>query len=65
MNFRTYSKKINLVEEYIKNKWANTPSEIANKLQISERTVLRMIEYLKLEGKQIIYCRKEKIYKIN
>jgi predicted DNA-binding transcriptional regulator YafY len=64
MNFQTYSKKIALVEEYIKNKWANTPSTLAVKFEISERTVFRMINHLKLEGKQIWYCKKEKIYKI-
>lgn len=64
MNFQTYSKKIALVEVYIKNKWANTPSILAEKLEISERTVLRMIDHLKKQGKQIEYCKKEKMYKI-
>ncbi|MBS1572303.1 MAG: HTH domain-containing protein [Bacteroidetes bacterium] len=64
MNYQKYSQKIALVEVYIKNKWANTPSTIAKKLEISERTVLRMIDFLKKQGKQIEYCKKEKIYKI-
>lgn len=64
MNFQTYSQKISLLEVYIKNKWANTPSTLAGKLEISERTVLRMIDYLKKQGKQIEYCKKEKMYKI-
>ena len=64
MNFETYSQKIALVEIYIQNKWANTPSTIAGKLEISERTVFRMIGHLKKQGKQIEYCKKEKIYKI-
>jgi Mn-dependent DtxR family transcriptional regulator len=64
MDFQTYSKKVALVEKYIKNKWANTPKSIAEKLRVSERTVLRMIGYLKNEGKQIKYCKKEKIYKM-
>lgn len=64
MNFKTYSKKILLIEEYIAKKWANTPSEIAQKLCVSERTVSRMVNHLKSEGKQIEYCKKEKIYKI-
>ena len=62
MNFLAYSEKIALVEVYIKNKWANTPSTIAEKLEISERTVLRMIDHLKKQGKQIEYCKKEKVY---
>ncbi len=64
MNFITYSKKIALVEVYIKNKWASTPSTIAEKLEVSERTVLRMIDHLKKQGKKIEYCKKEKMYKI-
>lgn len=64
MNFRTYYTKVSLVEQYIKNKWANTPTSIAEKLGVSERTVLRMVDHLKTEGKQIEYCKKEKVYKI-
>lgn len=64
MNFQTYSEKIALLEEYIKNKWANTPSTIARKLEISERTVLRMVDHLKKRGKQIEYCKRNKMYKI-
>ena len=63
MNFQTYSQKVALVEIYIKNKWANTPSALAEKLEISERIVLRMIDYLKKEDKQIKYSKKDKIYK--
>ena len=51
MDFKTYTKKMILVEQYIAKKWANTPSALALKLAISERTVLRMVEYLKSEGK--------------
>jgi predicted DNA-binding transcriptional regulator YafY len=64
MNFQTYSKKVALVEMYIKNKWANTPAIIAEKLQVSKRTVFRMIDHLKKDGVPIEYCKKEKIYKI-
>jgi predicted DNA-binding transcriptional regulator YafY len=64
MDFQTYTKKILLMEEYITNKWANTPAEIAQKLGTSERTVLRMIVHLKTTGKKIEYCKKEKVYKI-
>ena len=64
MNFQTYSKKIALVEVYIQNKWANTPSTLAEKLGISERTVFRMVDYLKKAGKKIEYSKKDKVYKI-
>lgn len=64
MNFQSYSKKIALLEVYIKNKWANTPSTLSEKLEISERTVFRMVDYLKKMGKKIEYCKKDKVYKI-
>ena len=64
MDFATYSSKIALLEEYIHKKWANTPKAIAEKLDISERTALRMVEHLKKQGKPIKYCKKEKIYKM-
>ncbi len=64
MDFQTYSNKIALIQTYIQNKWANTPSGIAKKLDISERTALRMIQFLKNNGTQIKYCKREKIYKI-
>jgi len=64
MTFQTYTKKITLLEMYVKNKWANTPRTLAEKLDISERTVLRMIDHLKKQGKEIVYCKKDKVYKI-
>lgn len=64
MNFKTYSKKMGLVLHYIENKWANKPDVIAEKLDISYRTVLRIINRLREDGNLIEYCKKEKIYKI-
>jgi biotin operon repressor len=53
-----------LVENYIEKKWANTPDALAEKLDLTRRTVLRIIGHLKEDGKPIEYCKKEKIYKI-
>jgi Mn-dependent DtxR family transcriptional regulator len=50
--------------QYIENKWANTPDVLAEKLDVSNRTVLRMINRLRDDGNLIEYCKKEKIYKI-
>ncbi len=52
-----------LVLYYIEKKWANTPDAIAEKLNVSNRTVLRMINRLKEDGNLIEYCKKEKVYK--
>lgn len=64
MDFQSYSKKMGLVQQYIENKWANTPDALAEKLALSRRTVLRMVNHLKEAGIEIEYCKKEKIYKI-
>jgi biotin operon repressor len=55
MDYQTYSKKMGLVQHYIENKWANTPDAIAEKLGISRRTVLRMVNHLKEAGIEIEY----------
>lgn len=64
MNYLEYSKKLELLEDYINNKWASTPDELAQKLNVSRRTILRMIVFLKETGIKIKFCKKEKKYKI-
>jgi biotin operon repressor len=64
MDFQTYSNKVTLMKTYIQNKWANTPLGIARKLDISQRTVLRMIQFLKNNGTKVEYSKRDKIYKI-
>ncbi len=65
MNFFNYSKKLLLLEDYINKQWAVTPEQLAKKLDVSRRTILRMIIYLREQGIAIEYCKKEKKYKIN
>lgn len=64
MDYVTYSKKLAVVKEYIKNGWANTPCTLAKKLDISERTIFRMIAHLKDTGINIEYNKSDKTYHI-
>jgi predicted DNA-binding transcriptional regulator YafY len=65
MNFTEYSKKLKLIEEYINNKWAANPDQLAKKLKVSRRTIFRMIVCLKELGINIEFCKKEKRYKFS
>lgn len=65
MNYLAYSKKLQLIEEYVNRQWAVTPEQLANRLDVSRRTVFRMILYLREQGVAIEYCKKEKRYKIS
>ncbi|MCY7293377.1 MAG: helix-turn-helix domain-containing protein [Ferruginibacter sp.] len=64
MNFIAYTQKLQIIEEYITKQWAVTPDQLAQKLNVSRRTVLRMIMHLKEQGSIIEYCKSEKRYKI-
>ena len=65
MNFLAYTQKLILLEFYINKQWAVTPDQLAKKLNVSKRTILRMITHLKEQGHSIEYCKVEKKYKIN
>lgn len=65
MTYVEYIRKLGTLQNYIAKKWAITPGQLARRLDISERTILRMIRFLKSKGVQIYYCKKSKCYKIN
>lgn len=62
MSYLDYSQKLDSLLYYVKNESGSTSNEICNKLSISRRTLVRMIENLRLQGKDIQYCRKRKHY---
>lgn len=64
MNYLVYTQKLKLIEEYIGKQRAVTPDQLAQKLNVSRRTILRMIIHLKEQGTIIEYCKTEKKYKI-
>jgi predicted DNA-binding transcriptional regulator YafY len=62
MNYGAYTEKIKTLVYYISKQWAQTPAGLAQKLDVSERTVFRMIAMLKEQGNAIYYCKKSKKY---
>ena len=64
MNYVAYTQKLHLLEDYINKQWAVTPAQLARKLNVSSRTILRMIIHLREQGIIIEYCKNEKKYKI-
>ena len=62
MNFQTYTQKLETLKYYIEKKWATTPKTLSSKLQVSERTILRMVKCLKEQGVIICFSKKENSY---
>ncbi len=64
MDYITYTKKLNTLRELIAKGWVKTPKNISQKLNVTERTALRLIASLKEAGTEVRYSRKERCYKI-
>jgi len=62
MDYLKYTEKLSSLEYYIKSKSAVTVDDLSKRLQVSRRTVLRMVDCLKLQGKEIKYSKKLKSY---
>ncbi|MDP2387945.1 MAG: HTH domain-containing protein [Bacteroidota bacterium] len=65
MDYLTYSEKLESMQYYIKSRSAVTVTDLSNKLEVSRRTVLRMVENLRLQGIDLQYCKKQKAYSIS
>ncbi|MGK7397638.1 MAG: HTH domain-containing protein [Candidatus Cyclobacteriaceae bacterium M3_2C_046] len=57
MDYFTYRQKLELLIYLIQKNRAGTPKEFSEKLEVSERTVLRMIQFLKNSGYEIKFVR--------
>jgi predicted DNA-binding transcriptional regulator YafY len=64
MDFLKYTEKLNSLRYFIENRSAVTVNTLSNKLDVSGRTVMRMVENLRLQGVNIKYCKKRKSYVI-
>lgn len=64
MKFEEYKEKLKQVDELIRHANTGTPNELAKRLHVSERTVRRLIERLRIKNKSIRFCRKAKSYVI-
>ena len=57
MTYFDYKEKIDTLKYLVERKQAGTPQNLAKKLCISERTVLRMVQQLRDHGYPIVYNR--------
>lgn len=57
MNYFDYSEKLNTIYYLTKTCATGTPKELACRLNVSEKTVRRMINQLRNQGFLIKYCR--------
>ena len=65
MDYYNYSRKLDYLKNLIERGKLNSPSQVSDKFECSERTIRRMIEHLKKTGCKIEYCRKTGRYKLN
>ena len=61
MKFDEYQETLELVKKLVEHSNTGSPKELADKLNISERTVRRLIDKLKQKD-NIIFCRKVNSY---
>ena len=62
MDFLQYTEKLSSLKYYIESSSCVNADPLSLRLGVSKRTVLRMIENLRLQGVNIIYCTKQKKY---
>lgn len=64
MKFREYVEKLETFKYLAEHKRGGTPLQLAEKLNVSERTVQRMVQHLRENGCPIIFNRFRNTYEI-
>jgi predicted DNA-binding transcriptional regulator YafY len=62
MDFLKYAKKLESLQYYIESNSCVNVDSLTQRLEVSRRTVLRMVENLRLQGINITYCNRQKKY---
>ncbi len=62
MGYLEYNQKLESLQYYIKSRSAVNVDALSQKLEVSRRTVLRMVETLRLQGVNVQFCKKRKCY---
>ncbi|HYV91430.1 MAG TPA: HTH domain-containing protein [Chitinophagales bacterium] len=65
MRYIEYSKKLQAIKDMAEHRRTGTPRQLAEKLEVSERTAERMVEHLRDSGVPITYNRYRSSYEIN
>lgn len=64
MRFIEYSNKLETIKYLSRYKRTGTPRQLAKKLQVSERTLLRMVQQLREQNYPILFNRNRGCYEI-
>jgi DNA-binding IclR family transcriptional regulator len=64
MKFIEYAQKLETLKYLAEHKRSGTPDNLAKKLNISERTVHRMVQQLREQGYHIIFNRWRRTYEV-
>ncbi len=62
MTYIEYIQKLEYIRFLVERKATGTPGTLADKLEVSERTLRRMIKHLKDQNTDIKYCRFSQSY---
>lgn len=62
MDFKTYMEKQEALKHLIEKKRTGSPAQLASKLEISQRSVIRMITNLRYDGYNIAFNRRRNSY---
>ena len=62
MDYATYTERLKQVLKKIESYRLESPRQLAEKFEVSEKTIRRMINHLRDSGYPIEYCRKNKKY---
>jgi DeoR/GlpR family transcriptional regulator of sugar metabolism len=58
MKFDEYQEKLDQLSKLIEHSRTGSPADLSKRLNVSERTVRRLIEKLKSKNRAIKFCRK-------
>lgn len=62
MKFDEYQEKLDQLKKLIEHSNTGSPGELAKRLNVSERTIRRIIEKLRLKNYSIKFCRRSHSY---
>ncbi|MBI9034149.1 MAG: HTH domain-containing protein [Bacteroidales bacterium] len=62
MTYIEYIQKLEYINYLIEKKATGSPKILSEKLEVSERTVRRMLKHLKKHNVEIKYCRRAQSY---
>lgn len=62
MSYKEYTEKLSAIAVLAKKCATGPPLDLANRLDVSEKTARRMVNHLRQQGNKIRYCRVKQSY---